>query len=342
MGSSGHGADLPELGWPEFFGTWSAQLGWLIPLALIGGFYLWGRRRAGASGTVPGWRVACFLTGLVLTWIAVASAIGGYAMALTWMHMVLHLSLIMVIPALLVLGHPLTVLVETWGDPGSPGRDRVERIMRGRTVGLFLNSVTGTLVYSVTIIGTHLTGFMDAMAQHHSLMVGEQVLYLVAGYMFLVPLLGEEPIRSNPSYLWRLGLLVFGMIPDTIVGIVMLQTDRDLYPVYTSMRPDWALDAVRDIQTAGALMWAGGDGGMMFMAIGLAIAAVTSPKRRSRMLGSWLEGVRSATLVEHAHNAGVETETPAEALDADSDEALEAYNRMLQRMAEHEENSDHR
>ena len=325
---------LAQLGWPEFFGTWSLQLGWLVPLLLVAVLYLHAWSRAGAASSVRGWRVGLFLAGLVLTWVSVASAIGAYAMALAWMHMVLHLTLIMVVPTLLVLGHPLTVIVEAFA---GPRRERAERIMRGRAVGALLNTVTGTVVYSVTIIGTHLTGFMDQMAMSESLMVGEQVLYVVAGYLFLVPLIGEEPIRSDPSYLWRIGLLVIGMIPDTIVGIVMLQTDRDLYPMYSSMRPDWALDPVRDIQTAGALMWAGGDGGMMFLAIGLAVAVVSSPRRRARMVGSWLEGVRSQTLVTHAREAGVTTETSADQLDADSDEALDAYNRMLRNLSQHEE-----
>lgn len=329
-----HGADLPELGWSELLGTWSPQLGWLVPLVVLAGLYVYGRHRARShpeGSTVPWWRAACFLAGLALAWVCVASGIGAYAMALAWMHMVLHLTLIMVVPALLVLGHPLTVLLEAFT---GARRERVGRVLRSRGLQVVLNSATGVAVYSVVLIGTHLTGFMDQMATSHPLMVGEQVLYVVAGYLFLLPSIGEEPIRSNPSYLWRLGLLVLGMIPDTIVGIVMLQTTTDLYPVYSSMRPEWALDPVRDIQTAGALMWAGGDGGMMFLAIGLAIAVVTSPTRRARMIGEGLERVRGAAMADHVHDAGVTTR--GDRLEADSDEALEAYNEMLRRLAEHE------
>ncbi len=328
-------AGLPPLGWPEFFGTWSLQPGWLIPLLLLGLAYLYGHRRADTTTTVGAWRVACFLGGLALTWVCVASAIGAYAMALTWMHMVLHLMLIMVVPVLLVLGHPLTVLLESFPEERRPA---VRRVLRSWPVTLLLNPITGTLVYSVVIIGTHLTGFMDEMAMSPALMTGEQVLYIVAGYLFLVPIIGEEPIRSDPPYLTRISLLVLGMVPDTIVGIVMLQTNQNLYPMYTSMRPDWALDPVRDIQTAGALMWAGGDGGMMFIAVGLVIAVVVSEKRRARMLGGFLEGVRRQTLVDHVADSGAaapEATSGAE-FDTDGDEALAAYNRMLARLNEQE------
>ena len=122
------------------------------------------------------------------------------------------------------------------------------------------------------------------------------------------------------------------MVPDTIVGIVMLQTERNLYPVYSAARPEWAMDAVRDVQTAGGLMWAAGDAGMMFLAIGLVIAVVSSPERRTKMTGRFLDGVRSARLAQES--ARGTTEGPAEpgSVDPDSDEALDAYNAMLARM----------
>ncbi|MGY0389507.1 cytochrome c oxidase assembly protein [Nocardioides sp. WG-D5] len=318
-----HGS-LPALGWSEFLTTWSLQPGWLLAVVILGAGYLTLRNAAGAASTVEGWRVASFLTGLGLMYVVVASAINGYAMALAWMHMVLHLTLIMVVPALLVLGHPLTVIAETG--------PRAERAMRSLPVTVLVHPATGTLLYSLVIIGTHLSGFMDSMAQSVPLMVGEQIAYVVAGFLFLTGTIGEEKVRPDLPYLGRISLLVVGMVPDTIVGIVMLQTERNLYPVYSAARPEWAMDAVRDVQTAGGLMWAAGDAGMMFLAIGLVIAVVSSPERRTKMTGRFLDGVRSARLAQES--ARGTTEGPAEpgSVDPDSDEALDAYNAMLARM----------
>ncbi|MBG6097969.1 cytochrome c oxidase assembly protein [Nocardioides luteus] len=318
-----HGS-LPALGWTEFLTTWSLQPGWLLAVVILGAGYLTLRNAAGAASTVKGWRVASFLTGLGLMYVVVASAINGYAMALAWMHMVLHLTLIMVVPALLVLGHPLTVIAETG--------PRAERAMRSLPVTVLVHPATGTLLYSLVIIGTHLSGFMDSMAQSVPLMVGEQIAYVVAGFLFLTGTIGEEKVRPDLPYLGRISLLVVGMVPDTIVGIVMLQTERNLYPVYSAARPEWAMDAVRDVQTAGGLMWAAGDAGMMFLAIGLVIAVVSSPERRTKMTGRFLDGVRSARLAQES--ARGTTEGPAEpgSVDPDSDEALDAYNAMLARM----------
>ncbi|MFT4081314.1 MAG: cytochrome c oxidase assembly protein [Nocardioides sp.] len=321
-------SELAPLGWSELFGTWSLQPIWLIACVVLAGGYLAGRNLAGPGSTVPRWRVASFLSGLALLWLTTASAIGGYAMALAWVHMVLHLILIMVVPALLVLGHPLTVLVEACGDREPAAR----RLLRAWPFAILFSPVTGVVVYTVVIVGTHLTDFMDRMATNSTLMGGEQLVYVVAGYLFLLPLIGEEPVRSDLPYLGRIALLVVGMIPDTIVGITMLQTEHDMYPVYSSMRPSWALDPVADIQTAGSLMWAGGDGGMMFIAMGLVIAVITSPTRRARMTGTLLESVRRQRFAdEDPEHAGTD-EAGEATYEVDSDEALAAYNRMLARI----------
>ena len=94
-------------------------------------------------------------------------------------------------------------------------------------------------------------------------------------------------------------LLVAGMIPDTIVGIVLLQTDSNPFHVFARMRPPWAPGALDDLQTAGGLMWAEGDGLMMTLAVAVMIAAITTEKRRERLVGPWLQGVRRSTLAGH-------------------------------------------
>jgi putative copper resistance protein D len=331
MGGMGGMDGMPELTWPRFFTTWHVAPGWLAVAVVLLAAYLVGRRRAGPASTVRAWRVGSFVAGLALMWVCVASAIGAYAMSVFWMHMVLHLLLIMVVPALLVLGHPLTVLVEALrGD----ARARAERILRSWPVSALTHQVTGLVLYSVVIVYTHLSGFMDRMAVHGWLMTGEQVLYVVTGYLFLLPLIGEEPIRARPAYLLRLVILVAAMIPDTIVGIVLLQTDTVPFPVMMGMHPAWAPDPLADVQTAGGLMWAGGDGLMMTIAVGLLVSVITSPTRRLRLIGDWLEGARRSALIANvtASGAVAPTDDAEHPLDNDGADALDAYNRMLARM----------
>lgn len=312
---------LPPLSWSSFLSTWHLAPGWLaIALLLLGG-YTAARHRAGARSTVRWWRVCSFAVGCVLMWACIASGVGAYAMAVFWMHMVLHLLLIMVVPALLVLGHPITVVLEALPDDRQA---RARAVVRSWPATVVTHQLTGLLLYGAVIIGTHLTGFMDEMTLHPWLMTAEQVLYVVTGYLFLLPLLGEEPTHPDPAYLIRFVLLMIAMVPDTLVGIVLLQTDKDLFPVMMASHPGWAPAAVSDIHDAGGLMWVGGDGLMMAMAVGLMIGVATSPTRRDRMTGPWLDAARRSTL---AARTGLTDD-----VDPDGDDALAAYNRMLERL----------
>lgn len=320
------GMDLPgPLTWDRLFSTWSLHSGWLLAAVVMMAGYQLCWQPARRHGThVRAWRAACFHAGTLLMWASIASGIGAYAMSLFWVHMVLHLILIMVVPGLLVLGHPWTVLVGTAGGEKS----WLGRALRSRPVGLITHPITGVAVYAVVIIYTHLTGFMDRMAMNMTLMTTEEVVYVVAGYLLFLPLLGEEPIRFRTPYLVRLVAFLIAMVPDTLVGVVLLQSTTNPYPMMMSMHPAWAPNAVHDVHIAGGLMWAVGDGLMMIVSVGLMISVITSPSRQTYMTGAWLDSIRAGAITHGGRDGDV-----AVVADPDSDEALEAYNAMLTRMA---------
>ncbi|MGN6252036.1 MAG: cytochrome c oxidase assembly protein [Marmoricola sp.] len=322
-----HMGALAPLGWHSFATTWDLHVGWVVAgllLLLLYGAAARSARRRGRP--LAAWRIVAFVVGVALLETTIASAIDAYAMAVFWMHMVLHLTLIMVVPVLLVLGSPLRAVVDGLEDTT---RDAALDVLRSGPVAVLTHPLVGLAVYAFVIVGTHLTGFMDAMATSDTLMTGEQVVYVVAGVWLLVPLIGDEPIRWKLPHLVRIGLLLVAMVPDTVVGIVLLQTGRDLFPTMMGMRPGWAPDAVADLQTAGGLMWAAGDGLMMFIAVGVLVAFLSRRDGQERTFGTWLESARRQALIEHVGTGG---EQLTGDIDPDGEEALAAYNRMLQRL----------
>lgn len=338
---------LAPLDWQAFLGTWCLNSAWLSFCLVAAAAYLTALHRATrrvrgpeevvapfAPSPVPPVRAASFLVGLALLAWCTCSAVDAYSMSLFWMHMVEHLVLIMVVPALLVAGHPLTVARAAGGGRWQRGFDRVVR--RGPVV-LLTHPVAGLVVYGAVIFSTHLTPFMDHMSTQPWLMTAEQVGYLVAGWMLLVGTIGEEPIRWRTPYLLRLVILVAAMVPDTVVGIVLLQTDTAPFPRYLAMRPDWAGPWLRDVHIGGALMWSLGDGLMMLISLALVITLLAG-RTRDRFLGTWLESVRTTTFHEHIGRVGVavpEADAPMTASNQtiDDDASLEAYNQMLQRLS---------
>ncbi|MGC4112872.1 MAG: cytochrome c oxidase assembly protein [Nocardioides sp.] len=319
---------LPPLDWGTFLSTWQSRPGWLVVSVLLLVAYVVGVQRGHRhGGTVGPIRVACFVLGLVLLMVCLCSAVDAYAMSLFWMHMVEHLTLITVVPALLVLGHPLTVLRNAGGDVW---RARVDRLLQTGPISWLLHPLLGLTAYGVVVFFTHLTPFMDKMAMHPSLMTLEQVLYVGSGAWLLLGAIGDEPIRWRTPYLLRIALLVMAMVPDTLVGVVLLQTQTDPFPRYMAMRPDWAPGALHDLDVGGSLMWAGGDGLMMLLALGVVIALLS--RQRDSFLGTWLESARTGTMVGHVERSGGRLSLDDGASVDDDDAALAAYNDMLRRL----------
>jgi putative membrane protein len=321
---------VPPLDWHTFLTTWHAQVGWLVVCAALLVGYAAGLRAAARRDGVPvgPWRILSFVLGVVGLAVCLCSAVNAYAMALFWMHMIEHLTLIMLVPALLVLGSPLTV-VRASGD--DHWRARFDGFMHSPVASVATHPFVGMTVYAVVIFYTHLTPFMDHMAHQPALMTSEQVAYVAAGWLMLLPLIGQEPIRWQTPYLLRLALLVVAMIPDTFVGIILLQTEKDPFPAYMAMRPSWATSSVHDLQIGGALMWSAGDGLMMCLCIGLVISLIAGGTR-DQVLGDWLESVRTNTFEDHVARTGGQLTTGRRAT-IDDDDALAAYNAMLGRLS---------
>lgn len=318
---------LAPFGGHAFISTWSFHAGWVIAGVVLLAAYLFAVRAAARRGHHrPAVQTASFVTGVLLLEVVIASSIDAYAMSLFWVHMVEHLLLIMVVPAFLVLGHPLSVVRDALPETESKVWQLI--LVRG-PIAWLTHPLVGIVAYGAIIVATHLTGFMDSMSMHPWEMTFEQVLYVLGGCWLLLPLLPTEPLRWQVPHLMRIVLLLIAMVPDTVVGIVLMQSDHNPFPMYTSMRPSWAMAALDDVNTGGALMWVAGDGLMMCFGVGVVIALITHQGSASASFGSWLEGVRRQTLVGHVTETG---ETITRDVDPDSDEALEAYNRMLGRL----------
>lgn len=326
-------AHLMPWSWYAVVSTWVWRPTWIAVTAALAagyGFGLWWCRRTGRTPVGPG-RIVAFFSGLVLSVFTVSSAFDAYSMAVFWVHMIEHLLLIMAVPALLVLGHPLTLL------RAALGSRRSDLILLSWPVAALTHPFFGLALYSTVLVGTHLTHFMDQMAMHPWLMGAERLLYVLSGYIFLLPLIGNEPIRWRLPQLARLLLILLAMSPDTIVGIVLMQSN-DPFPVMLSMRPSWAPPADRDVLTAGGIMWAGGDGLMMVIGLGT-VAAILFARDRGALLGSWLENTRRNVMAEQLRSASEASDTPplADTVDVDDDQSiLDAYNRMLSRLNGHQ------
>lgn len=308
--------------WATVFTTW--QPSWLVDALVVAAAVLYALGVRRFPGVWPARRSVAFgaaLAGLVLTFDSGVAEFGHGVFAV---HMIMHLMLIMVVPSLLVAGQPLRLLRD------ATGPERWDRAIAGRVVRGLTFPLTVLAVYTLVVVLTHLTGFMETMAGSMTLHRLEQVLYLVAGYLFFLTALGVDAGPHRPSYFARYVLMLVGMGVDTLVGVVLMLSPHSPFPSY-------ALD---DVHLGGAIMWAGGDGLMMITMVLLGRVWVQDPSGRVDF-GPWLESARMAAFREQTGGdepgapRGTGPSGPDPDLDAD-DEALAAYNRMLARLQQGE------
>lgn len=341
MGSS----ELPPFGFTEVVSKWQFAPVVTAFTAIAAGLYLWGVIRVARRHPARPWpvlRTVAFLLGLLVVLLAIQSGIGTYDDTLFWDHMIQHLMLIMVAPPLLVAGQPVTLLMHA---SRNPLHTWVKRAVRSKPVVWLTWPALGVLAYAATIVGTHLTNFMNLVQTNGAVHNAEHVLYLVVGYLYFLPLLGREPIRWKVSYPLRLFLLFIAMPVDAFTGVVL--GSYGTYP-FAPMKPrSWGPSPLEDVHTGGAVMWIGG-AAIMFVVLMVTFFAWSRETRPSGGMG-WLESARRASMAERiseaaaaaggreagapASAAGVAAPASREGLNVDEDEEqLAAYNAYLARI----------
>lgn len=314
--------------------SWKAAYGWDLLILLLAAAYGAGlvrlRRRA-PHRPWPAHRTTFFAAGLVTWALAMNSFIGVYSHALFTMHMVQHLMLIMLVPALLVYGKPL----QLWAELDLTGRR--ERILRGRVVGYLTHPALTMVLYAVVLVATHLTPFMQVMLLNPWMHQLESGLYLVTGYLTFLPLLGTEPTRwQHFPYPLRVFSSLMAMAPDTGIGVLLMMAPAPLFPAYGRMR-DWGWSLLTDQRIGGAIMWFFGDALMAIFALVL-VKQWMRARGSEAGFGNWLESARRNALAETSETEDANSATLESTEDVDEDErARRAYNAMLARLAGREE-----
>jgi len=196
-----------------------------------------------------------FLTGMATILAVVVTPIGARAMDYFTLHMIQHITLMMVSGPLLVIGTPNSF---------SPNN---------RLFKLFTDPILSWVLYAALMIGVHLPTphkfIMDNPWAHTYL---EVPLYIALPYLFYFNLLDRRYEGRRLSQALSVISLFLMMIPETLTGFFIYVSRSSLYDdMYT-------LD---DQRRGGSLMWAGA---MIIDAIWIALAVyhwIKSEERKS-------------------------------------------------------------
>lgn len=297
---------------------------WLALVVLLAVPYALGVRRVGSW---PVLRTVSYAAGLLALLLGVSGFLATYSDVLFSVHMSQHLTLIMAVPVLLVFGKPLELWLRAAPEDR---RERRRALLNARVTGLVTHPALTFVLYSAVLVVTHLSPFLELRLQMPWLEHVEIFLYLLSGYLFFLPVIGAEPIRwQRLPHPLRVALLLVGMLPDTLVGVVLMIAARPVAPSYALAGAGWGPELLHDQALAGAIMWFFGDAAMAAFAL-LAVRSWLRSSGSEAGFGTWLESARRQALTGQGQD---DARQEGRVADVDSDErALDEYNAMLARL----------
>jgi putative membrane protein len=239
--------------------SWSLPVPLTVATAIGVCLYLtgWRRLHSASVNVIAAWRAGCFLLGAFLVWVAVGSPLAAFDEQLLTVHMVQHLLLMTIAPALILLGAPVMPMLH--GLPKDFLRFILGPLFRWRPVQLLGHLASHPapcwIAGAAVLVGWHIPAAFALGLQSEGWHAAEHACFLGAGFLFWWPVV--QPWPSVPVWpRWSMLLYLFlATLPCDILSGFLVFSERVVYPVYLSSAHSFGMSVLEDQQCAGALMW---------------------------------------------------------------------------------------
>ncbi|QBJ98655.1 cytochrome c oxidase assembly protein [Rhodococcus sp. ABRD24] len=256
--------------------SWNPQPLPLLPLAglALAIWYCWAVRQVCRKGRQWHWfRTVSFLCGCLLLMLVTGLGIEGYGFEIFSAWMFQHLTLSMVVPPLLVLGCPGTLLLRS--TPHTGWGVAVLRCalgaLRSRTARVVLHPGITIPLFLFSYYGIYLSPVFDIVSRSWAGHTALEVFFIATGILFIVPVLSTGPLPVRQSYLGRFFDLFVEMPLHVFIGVILMMATSPLLSTFASPPADWGVDLMADQQLAGALAWSYGEPVALFVVVIFAI-----------------------------------------------------------------------
>ncbi|GAA2978774.1 putative copper resistance protein D [Microbacterium terrae] len=308
----------PEITPIAWLTAWNIDLVWAFAVGFGAFFYaagVWRLRRRGDAW--PIYRTVLWLCGLAgLLWVT-GGVVNVYQDYLFSMHMVGHMLLTMAIPVMLVAGAPVTLAaraIRKRDDGTRGGREWILWAVHSPVARVLTNPFVAAGIFIGSLWIFYYTDlFRWSLYDHlgHEWMTAH---FLISGYLFVLTLIGIDPVPYRLPYPGRLLLLIGIMAMHAFFGIaIMMQEGLMVAEWFGSMGRTWGATPLEDQYTGGGIAWSVGEIPTLILAITVAIQWSRTDARAQK---------RSD---RHADRTG--------------DAELEEYNRQLAALAERDARS---
>lgn len=205
----------------------------------------------------PTGRLAAFLFGLAILWLAIGSPMDGFADALLSAHMVEHLLLMSFVPPLLLFGDPQVPLLR-----GLP-RILVVRLLGPlfrlkalRTLGRFLTlPLVAWLAMNLIFLGWHVPSAYDFALEHERWHDFEHICFLSSSILFWWPVIRPWPTSAHYPGWTMIPYLVGADIVNTALSAFLAFCDRPVYTYYLKQPNPFHIAPLSDQIVGAVIMW---------------------------------------------------------------------------------------
>jgi len=225
----------------------------VVGLAGLAGLYGWRARREHRSPKPA--EAATFAGGLVAMFFCLNGPLHDLSDTYLFSaHMVQHLALTFLVAPLLVMGTPGWML---------------RPALRMPAVGAVARWVTRParcfILFNVTIALWHLPPLYNLAMAHHSVHIGEHLMFLATAVLMWWPLLSPLPELPRLAYPGQMLYCFLMSLPMSIIAIYIAMADHVLYPAYEAAPRVWGILPLEDQMIGGLIMWI--PGGLFLYAV---------------------------------------------------------------------------
>ena len=294
----------PELTFERWFTSWDIDILWLVAGGLGLFFYIAGARRLRQRGDRwPIQRTIFWVAGvLLLVWVT-CGPINLYQEYLFSMHMMGHMVLSMAIPLLLVSGAPVTLAlraIHKREDGTRGGREWIMWAVHSPFAKVVTQPFVAAAIFILSLWAFYFTDLVRwSMYDHlgHEWMI---IHFLIAGYLFVMSLVGIDPVEYRLPHAGRLITLIGVMAMHAFFGMaLMMQEGLIVAEWFGSMGRTWGPTPMEDQYIGGGIAWSIGEIPTLILAITVAIQWSRSDDRLQKRRDRHADRTGDAELEEY-------------------------------------------
>ncbi|MEO7028781.1 MAG: cytochrome c oxidase assembly protein [Acidobacteriaceae bacterium] len=243
----------------DIFTDWTLPLWLTLSILITALIYLrgWFNIRKTRPTQFSGLRLASFLSGLGVLWLAIGSPMDGFADALLSAHMVEHLFLMSAVPPLLLLGFPVVPLLR--GLPPVLLRLIVAPLLRLsflRRVGHWLvTPIVAWLAMNLTFLAWHVPRAYSFALEHEGWHAVEHLCFLSTSILFWWCIIRPWPTSIRPRDWDNLIYLVAADVVNTLLSAFLSFCGRPVYQFYVDHPNPFHVLPLEDQVLGAVIMW---------------------------------------------------------------------------------------